>query len=45
MDVNGDGSVINIWIGGAFVEHDVVFIVITDNSGVKYGLIVGTPAE
>ena len=44
-DVNGDGSVINIWIGGAFVEHDVVFIVITDNSGVKYGLIVGTPAE
>lgn len=45
MDVSGDGSVINIWIGGAFVEHDVVFIVITDNSGVKYGLIVGTPAE
>ena len=45
MDVNGDGSVINIWIGGAFVEHDVVFMVITDNSGVKYGLIVGTPAE
>ena len=45
IDVNGDGSVINIWIGGAFVEHDVVFIVITDNSGVKYGLIVGTPAE
>ena len=45
VDVNGDGSVINIWIGGAFVEHDVVFIVITDNSGVKYGLIVGTPAE
>lgn len=45
MDENGDGSVINIWIGGAFVEHDVVFIVITDNSGVKYGLIVGTPAE
>ena len=45
MDVNSDGSVINIWIGGAFVEHDVVFIVITDNSGVKYGLIVGTPAE
>lgn len=44
-DVNSDGSVINIWIGGAFVEHDVVFIVITDNSGVKYGLIVGTPAE
>ncbi len=44
-DVNADGSVINIWIGGAFVEHDVVFIVITDNSGVKYGLIVGTPAE
>lgn len=44
-DVNGDGSVINIWIGGAFVEHDVVFIVITDNSRVKYGLIVGTPAE
>lgn len=44
-DVNGDGSVIKIWIGGAFVEHDVVFIVITDNSGVKYGLIVGTPAE
>ena len=44
-DVNSDGSVINIWIGGAFVEHDVVFIVITDNSGVKYGLIVDTPAE
>lgn len=43
-DVNADGSVINR-IGGAFVEHDVVFIVITDNSGVKYGLIVGTPAE
>lgn len=45
MDVNDDGSVIKICIGGAFVEHDVVFIVITDNSGVKYGLIVGTPAE
>lgn len=44
-DVSGDGSVIKIWIGGAFVEHDVVFIVITDKSGVKYGLIVGTPAE
>ena len=45
MDVNGDGSVVNIWIGGAFVSNDVVFVVITDNTGAKYGLIVGTPVE
>lgn len=43
MDINGDGSLINIWIGGAFVEHEVIFIVITDNTGAKYGLIIGTP--